>query len=54
LKRNGSIFLPERDNQINQEPVIIGGRNIYKAEELKYNGFEHYCIGRQDIRIAPE
>ena len=27
-------------------PLIIDGRNIYDAEELKQNGFEYYCIGR--------
>ena len=27
-------------------PLIIDGRNIYDAEELRQNGFEYYCIGR--------
>lgn len=29
-----------------KNPLIIDGRNIYDAEELKQNGFEYYCIGR--------
>lgn len=29
-----------------KKPLIIDGRNIYDAEELKQNGFEYYCIGR--------
>lgn len=29
-----------------KKPIIIDGRNIYDAEELKQNGFEYYCIGR--------
>lgn len=29
-----------------KNPLIIDGRNIYDAEELKQNGFECYCIGR--------
>lgn len=29
-----------------EKPLIIDGRNIYDAEELKQNGFEYYCIGR--------
>lgn len=29
-----------------KKPLIIDGRNIYEAEELKQNGFEYYCIGR--------
>lgn len=27
-------------------PVIIDGRNIYDAQELKNLGFDYYCIGR--------
>lgn len=29
-----------------KNPLIIDGRNIYDAEELRQNGFEYYCIGR--------
>lgn len=29
-----------------KKPLIIDGRNIYDAEELRQNGFEYYCIGR--------
>ncbi len=29
-----------------KNPLIIDGRNIYDADELKQNGFEYYCIGR--------
>ncbi len=29
-----------------KKSLIIDGRNIYDAEELKQNGFEYYCIGR--------
>ena len=29
-----------------KKPLIIDGRNIYDAEELKQSGFEYYCIGR--------
>ena len=27
-------------------PLVIDGRNIYEAEEMKNNGFEYYCIGK--------
>lgn len=27
-------------------PLIIDGRNIYDADELKNNGFTYYCIGK--------
>ena len=27
-------------------PLILDGRNIYDAEEMKGNGFEYYCIGK--------
>ena len=27
-------------------PLVIDGRNIYDAEEMKGNGFEYYCIGK--------
>ncbi len=27
-------------------PLVIDGRNIYDAEEMKNNGFIYYCIGR--------
>ena len=27
-------------------PVIIDGRNIYDAQELKNLGFDYYCIGK--------
>lgn len=33
-------------NKSMKNPLIIDGRNIYDAEELKQNGFEYYCIGR--------
>lgn len=33
-------------NKSMKKPLIIDGRNIYDAEELKQNGFEYYCIGR--------
>ena len=33
-------------NKSMKNPLIIEGRNIYDAEELKQNGFEYYCIGR--------
>ena len=26
--------------------LVIDGRNIYDAEEMKGNGFEYYCIGK--------
>lgn len=29
-----------------KEPLVIDGRNIYDANELKTNGFQYYCIGR--------
>jgi len=28
------------------KPLIIDGRNIYDAEELKEDGFEYHCIGK--------
>lgn len=28
-------------------PVIIDGRNIYDADDMKRQGFEYHCIGRQ-------
>ena len=33
-------------NKSMKNPLIIDGRNIYDAEELRQNGFEYYCIGR--------
>ena len=27
-------------------PLILDGRNIYDAKELKEYGFEYHCIGR--------
>lgn len=33
-------------NKSMKNPLIIDGRNIYDAEELKQNGFEYYSIGR--------
>ena len=27
-------------------PLVIDGRNIYDAEEMRVHGFEYYCIGR--------
>ena len=27
-------------------PLVIDGRNIYDAEEMRQNGMEYYCIGR--------
>ena len=27
-----------------KEPIVFDGRNIYDREELKNNGFIHYCI----------
>lgn len=29
-----------------KEPLVIDGRNIYDANDLKANGFYYYCIGR--------
>lgn len=29
-----------------KQPVVIDGRNIYNAEEMKEAGFNYYCIGR--------
>lgn len=29
-----------------KEPLVIDGRNIYDAADLKSNGFQYYCIGR--------
>lgn len=29
-----------------KEPLVIDGRNIYDANELKTNGFQYFCIGR--------
>lgn len=29
------------------KPLIIDGRNIYDSKEMKENGFEYYCIGKQ-------
>lgn len=29
-----------------KEPLVIDGRNIYDANELKSNGFQYFCIGR--------
>ena len=29
-----------------RRPLIIDGRNIYDAEEMRQNGFEYHCIGR--------
>ena len=28
-------------------PVIIDGRNIYDADDMKRQGFEYHCIGRR-------
>lgn len=28
-------------------PVIIDGRNIYDADDMKHQGFEYHCIGRR-------
>lgn len=28
------------------KPLLIDGRNIYDAEELKEDGFEYHCIGK--------
>ena len=27
-------------------PLVIDGRNIYDAEEMKEYGFEYHCIGK--------
>lgn len=29
-----------------KEPLVIDGRNIYDANDMKANGFQYYCIGR--------
>lgn len=29
-----------------KNPLVIDGRNIYDAAEMKSNGFEYYCIGK--------
>lgn len=35
-----------RLQKLMRTPLIIDGRNIYDAEELRQNGFEYMCIGR--------
>lgn len=32
--------------EINEQTLIIDGRNIYDAQEMKNLGFEYSCIGR--------
>ena len=27
-------------------PIVIDGRNIFDADELKEDGFEYHCIGK--------
>ena len=34
------------DQELMVTPLILDGRNIYDAEEMKGNGFEYYCIGK--------
>ena len=30
-------------------PIVFDGRNLYELDDMKKQGFEYYCIGRQEL-----